>query len=234
MPGPFWTYSQHGSMIVFPLGPSSNTIGIGYITIDNGTAAIISLNDPSGAPYAYVPAYQSRQFPVPDWLSFTVSNFTGAVLQATDILVIQAFQDTRSGSSGSYPFPDSLPPLTPSSYGPAAWGGGSVPPALTDVNPGDQFFAWQVEQCVQALRGSSALANWRAGSGTTNAGSLLAVTFSTPFVTTPAVTATINQPSTSVTIVAQNITVNGFSVQAIDSTGTAIARSFSWIAMLPN
>ena len=68
------------------------------------------------------------------------------------------------------------------------------------------------------------------GSGTTSAGTL-AVTFGYSFSTVPVVTVTPTTGSTSAFITTTSITVSGFTARTYNSSGSAVAATFNWMAI---
>lgn len=86
-----------------------------------------------------VPAWYPMNLQVSDWAGFAFAT-DGTAPFANSSLTI-----TASEAQGGVP----LSPL-----GPSAWAAGSVPNTIQNVNPGDQFFAWQVQQLIDLVTGS--------------------------------------------------------------------------------
>lgn len=142
--------------IIFdPKGTWPGTGTCGYIAITNGTAAVITISDLTGHAFFNVPTYQSYTLVVPNYTAVQLTNATGATIQPNDVLNVALYDQAGS--------------LSFSSFGPAAWGSGPQPGVLTQINPGDQFLTWQVNQLIQYITGTGPASGPITTSGPTGA-----------------------------------------------------------------
>lgn len=96
-------YTAIGQQISLPLVQSQVGLWpIASIQIDNGTAATLQIQSPSGGPIANVRAYQFRTFPLPNLDGFRIVNQGGQTIQDSDMLTVVWSEAGTGPFVGSY------------------------------------------------------------------------------------------------------------------------------------